>query len=133
LTRLDIGEPIGMSKVPEVDAFFICYAEGFVQFAATGGLPFVWRSKAFTFPEPVSFGAVLIECSSGLEVKFFCSDNVDLLETPFYTKIVGNGETAFRLPAIPKQKVWMFEFSRAGWGKLRKFEIGSSFIELKGI
>jgi hypothetical protein len=123
-TRLAIPGAMGLSLVPEVDALYVGLALGFAEFGAGGDLAFSWRSKDFTFPQPVTFGAAVADCSPGLTVSIYCNHALVM------TKTIGDGETSFRLPAVPAQKVWAVSFS--GTGRIRKFEMGSSFAELKG-
>lgn len=125
-TRLSLSPtPLGMSLVPEIDALFLGFANGFAEYGAGGDLPFFWRSKEFDFPQPVSFGAVVVDCSPGLVISFYSNG------AKVYEKQIGTGESSFRLPSLSPQKTWAVEFS--GTGTLRRFEMATSFTELKSI
>jgi hypothetical protein len=130
-TRLEFpaqdARSLGLSLVPEVDAMYVCREDGFAEYGAGEELPFVWHSKEFSFPKPETFGAVGIDCSAGVLVEIFCDRRL------VYQKTIEAGGMyvggTFRLPSIPSHKRWSVRFS--GTGKVVKFEMGSSFAELK--
>jgi hypothetical protein len=125
-TRFSLDpSPLGVSLVPEIDALFLCFPNGFAEYGAGSDLPFFWRSRDFEFPQPVNFGAVVVDCSPGLHIAFYVNGEKK------YEKEIGDGESSFRLPSFAPQKTWAVEFS--GKGTLRRFEMATSFAELKAV
>lgn len=123
-TRLRLPvTPLGFSIVPEEDALYLGFSNGFAEFGAGDELEFIWRSKDFTFPQPITFGAVVMDCSPGITASFYCN------QVLVHTHKVADGESSFRLPAIAPQKTWAVKF--VGRGYIKKFEMASSFAELK--
>lgn len=120
--RLPIA-PLGVSIVPEEDALYLGFSNGFAEFGAGDDLEFIWRSKDFTFPQPITFGAVVMDCSPGVTVSFFCNQHL------VHAHQVVEGQNSFRLPSIAPQKTWAVKF--VGTGYIKKFEMASSFAELK--
>jgi len=127
-TRLDLGndKPLGCSLVPVVDAMYVGQGTGFSEFGAGNPLNFIWASRDFTFSAPTIFGAVIVGGKGALKVEVF--GDGELIHTQDLP-LDEYKEGFFRLPAVGGKKVWKVRLS--GTGTVRKFEMATSYGELK--
>lgn len=121
----DPGQPLkGVGVSAATDTTYLLFDDGFAEHGAGADLALEWHSKTFDFPEPVSFGAVVIDGVGTFTVEFGCDG------TFFHTETLTgmDGEKWFRLPAR-RGKKWFFRIK--GTGKIRRVEMGSSYGELR--
>lgn len=90
---------------------------------------YVWRSKMFVTPAPVTFAAAKITFkamssgSTGVIFKLYGDGRLR------YERFV-NGDEPFRLPHLYKATNWMFELE--GYGEVHEVHIATSMTELRG-
>jgi len=89
-------------------------------------LNFIWASRDFTFSAPTIFGAVIVGGKGALKVEVF--GDGELIHTQDLP-LDEYKEGFFRLPAVGGKKVWKVRLS--GTGTVRKFEMATSYGELK--
>jgi hypothetical protein len=131
LTRLSLPRPpVGLSTVTEDDALYFGFAPegslpgGFAEAFVGDDLTLVWQSRDTAYPRPVAFGAAIILCRGNFTIEILAGGAV------IFTRAVTSGETQLRLPPYPADKRWSVRFT--GQGSVQKFEMASSFEELKG-
>lgn len=124
----DPGQPLkGVGVSAATDTTYLLFDDGFAEHGVGADLPLEWHSKTFDFPEPVSFGAVVVDGAGSFTIEFGCDGQFFHTETLSGMPEI-NGTQWFRLPAR-RGKKWYFRV--IGTGKIRKIEMGSSYGELR--
>lgn len=123
-SRLDVGRSIyGLAVSGTTDQLFVTLSNGFAEFAtAAQGLGYTWHSGDRLFPQPVNFGAGVVD-AVGQAALYVYADGTLRAEIPI------DDRTSFRLPSGTPAYRWSLRV--AGTATVREISLASSFAELK--
>lgn len=129
--RLD-ESPIGAFVSSTTDTLFVGYTNGFAEWATGSDLEAMWHSKDFTYPKPEFFSAAKVRGWGTWEVSIYADGEPVTSQMIEFDGIDAFGaEKSFRLPAVGTHTRWSVVF--IGRGRIRSFEMGASFAELRHV